>query len=168
MRAALRSSRPAHAARLIVPAVWLGMILAIDGIEAPLKFTAPGITIPLGLGIGRLVFTAMNLVEAVLLVVLAIALWRSAHERLERWLAMGLGAIVVLKLAVLRPLLAARTDAVIAGLDDGGSLTHYFYIAADCVLAVLLVWFLVRQVRGLLPAQAPAEAGAGLRVGGDR
>jgi hypothetical protein len=36
--------------------VWLGMVLAISFLEAPLKFRAPGVTIPVGLGIGRLVF----------------------------------------------------------------------------------------------------------------
>lgn len=36
--------------------VWLGMVLAISFLEAPLKFRAPGVTLPIGLGIGRLVF----------------------------------------------------------------------------------------------------------------
>ena len=31
---------------------WLGMVLAISFLEAPLKFRAPGITVPLGLLIG--------------------------------------------------------------------------------------------------------------------
>ena len=31
--------------------VWLGMVLAISFLEAPLKFRAPGVTIALGLGI---------------------------------------------------------------------------------------------------------------------
>jgi hypothetical protein len=31
---------------------WLGMVLAISFLETPVKFRAPGITIPLGLGIG--------------------------------------------------------------------------------------------------------------------
>ena len=40
--------------------VWLGMVLAISFIEAPLKFRAPGVTLPIGLGIGRLVFRALT------------------------------------------------------------------------------------------------------------
>jgi hypothetical protein len=43
---------------LAVPFVWLGMVLAISFLGAPLKFRAPGITVALGLGIGRLVFRA--------------------------------------------------------------------------------------------------------------
>ena len=37
-----------------VPFGWLGMVLAISFLETPLRFRAPGITLPLGLGIGRL------------------------------------------------------------------------------------------------------------------
>ena len=54
--------------------VWLGMVLAISFLETPLKFRAPGITLPLGLGIGRLVFRALNTVEVVLATALIIAL----------------------------------------------------------------------------------------------
>lgn len=46
--------------------VWLGMVLAISFLEAPLKFRAPGVTPALGLGIGRLVFRALNVCEAAL------------------------------------------------------------------------------------------------------
>ena len=45
--------------------VWLGIVLAICFVETPLKFRAPGVTVPIGLGIGRLVFRALNIAEAV-------------------------------------------------------------------------------------------------------
>jgi len=32
---------------------WLGMVLAISFLEAPLKFRAPDVTLRIGLGIGR-------------------------------------------------------------------------------------------------------------------
>ena len=33
--------------------VWLGMVLATSFMEAPLKFRAPGVTLQVGLAIGR-------------------------------------------------------------------------------------------------------------------
>ena len=54
--------------------VWLGMVLAISFLEAPLKFGAPGVTVPIGLGIGRVVFRARNAVEAVLAAVVVVCL----------------------------------------------------------------------------------------------
>ena len=49
--------------------IWVGMIIAISFMEAWLKFRAPGVTLPIGLGIGRLVFGALNRVEWILAVV---------------------------------------------------------------------------------------------------
>jgi uncharacterized PurR-regulated membrane protein YhhQ (DUF165 family) len=40
---------------------WFGMVIAISFVETPLKFRAPGITVPLGLRIGRLVFKVLNI-----------------------------------------------------------------------------------------------------------
>jgi hypothetical protein len=59
---------PAAAVGVAATFTWLGMILAISFLEAPLKFRAPGVTIPIGLGIGRLVFRALNLAEVTLAV----------------------------------------------------------------------------------------------------
>ena len=45
---------------LICTFLWIGFVCAISFMEAWLKFRAPGISVPLGLGIGRLVFNALN------------------------------------------------------------------------------------------------------------
>ena len=140
-------SRLAASARIILPAVWLGLIIGISLIEAPLKFTAPGITIPLGLGIGRLVFGVMNWVELTIAVILLWALLKSGVDRAYRSVACGLIAVLIIKVIVIRPLLNQRTDAVLAGVDDGGSALHLFYIAADGLLIIGLVTTLVVAVR---------------------
>jgi hypothetical protein len=61
--------------REAVPFIWFGMVAAVSLLEAPLKFRAPGVTLELGLGIGRLVFRALNCVEACWAVLLAAAAW---------------------------------------------------------------------------------------------
>lgn len=128
--------------RHAVPVLWIGMIVAISFLEAPLKFQAEGITIPLGLGIGRLVFAALNIVEAVMLAMLTIVtFWprvaRVARDRMWWWLALAL--VFVFKVAVVRPPLNARTDLVLTGADPGQSIWHYVYIACDVVQVVLLL-----------------------------
>ncbi|MGK0721470.1 hypothetical protein [Leucobacter sp. W1478] len=128
--------------RHALPVLWIGLIVAISFIEAPLKFQAEGITIPLGLGIGRLVFAALNITEAVLLVMLTIVtFWprvaRVSRDRMWWWLALTL--VFLLKVVVVRPPLNARTDLVLAGADPGQSLWHYVYIACDVVTLVLLL-----------------------------
>nr|WP_197746818.1 hypothetical protein [Mycolicibacterium sarraceniae] len=116
--------------------VWLGMVLAISFLEAPLKFRAPGITIPLGLGIGRLVFRALNICEAVLATVIVIAFVVGAP---------GVGAIAAVVVAIaalliqviaVRPALMRRTDAVLADASQaeaGRSHAHYAYVVFEVV-----------------------------------
>lgn len=137
-----------HAARvriwqLALPVLWIGLIIAISFIEAPLKFQAPGITIPLGLGIGRLVFTALNVLEIVLLVVLSVVSFWPAATRLTRTRMAWLGAlwvVVLVKIAGVRPPLNTRTDLVLAGADPGQSPWHYVYIGLEvATLGILLV-----------------------------
>lgn len=143
-----------RAARLILPAVWLGLIIGISLIEAPLKFQAPGITIPLGLGIGRLVFGAMNLVEAVIAACLLTAVLAGRAPRPERILVIVITVVLALKALVVRPLMQGTTDAVVAGESTGGSGMHYLYIAADGLLIVGLVALLVLAARAVLGAQS--------------
>lgn len=142
-----QDTRLAAGARILLPAVWLGLIIGISLIEAPLKFTAPGITIPLGLGIGRLVFTAMNWVEIVIAVVLLWSVFKSAVGNGYRQLTYAVVVVLIAKVAVIRPLLNQRTDAVLAGTDDGGSSLHLFYIAADGLLILGLITMLIVAVR---------------------
>ncbi|GAA4476615.1 hypothetical protein GCM10023190_14440 [Enteractinococcus fodinae] len=155
--------RWARAAMLFIPAVWLGLIIGISFLEAPLKFTAPGITIPLGLGIGRRVFLAMNIVEAALGVFLLIALitlWRNHRyqelpnfNKMRFWSLVAL-VLLLIKTVVIRPLLAVHTDRVLAGTFEGGSSTHYYYIGVEVLLVIVLVALMIVAMRGLLPPTA--------------
>ena len=143
-------SRPAllaAAGRLLVPALWLGLLIGISFIETPLKFMAPGMTLALGLGIGQLVFAAMNIVEVVFFLVLAASCFKRGLDRAYLWVVAGLGVVLLAKVALIRPFLSKRTEAVLAGVESGGSAWHYFYIAADGLLTLLLITALVMGVR---------------------
>lgn len=54
--------------------IWLGMVLGISFLEAPVKFMAPSVTLEIGLDIGRYVFGAFNKVECAFALVIAILL----------------------------------------------------------------------------------------------
>ena len=142
--------------RLAVPAAWFGLILGLSFIETPLKFTAPDITVPLGLGIGRIVFTALAIAGAVLLVALtAVAAMRPRVAR-GGWVTIGmLWLVLAVQSLAIRPALSARSDVVIAGGDPGPSWLHYGYIAAELVLLALLAWYVGHAwaaMRRALPA----------------
>lgn len=142
-----RSALLAASGRLLAPALWLGLIIGISLIETPLKFMAPGMSLELGLGIGQLVFAAMNIIEVLLFIVLAASCITRGLDRRFLWVVVGIGAVLLVKVAVIRPFLSRRTEAVLAGVDAGGSAWHYLYITADGLLLILLSTVLVMGVR---------------------
>lgn len=120
--------------------VWLGMVLAISFVEAPLKFRAPGVTLQIGLGIGRKVFRALNLCELVLGLTALVAL-QFAPPPLRVMIAI-LVAVVVLavQLVAVRPRLNRRSDAVLAGEEGPRSRGHYYYVGLELLkVAALLI-----------------------------
>jgi len=118
---------------------WIGLVVGISFIEAPLKFRAPGVTLPIGLGIGRLVFRAVNALEALLAVVLVAAL-ATSYGRSAMTAALG-GAVVMLavQLSLVRPRLTKRSDAVLAGGAVPRSSAHHVFIALEVVKLVALL-----------------------------
>jgi hypothetical protein len=114
------------------------MVLAISFLETPLKFRAPGITLPLGLGIGRLVFRALNLVEAGLAVLLTASfLWSEADR--ESWLLLGVTLLVAtVQVGVVRPRLDRRARLVISGHTPRPSRQHHLFVAMEVIKAGLL------------------------------
>ena len=120
---------------------WLGMVTAITFIEAPLKFRAPGVTVRIGLGIGRLVFRGLNTAEAILATVLLVSAVAAAPLPPARVIVAGATAIAVLlvQLAVVRPRLSRRSDRVLAGEDVPRSRAHYAYVALELVKVAALL-----------------------------
>jgi hypothetical protein len=119
--------------------IWLGMVLAISFLEAPLKFRAPNVTLQIGLGIGRLVFRALNTVEvAFALVIGAIVVSGPTAGGVTAAIAVAVAALAV-QLVAVRPALTRRADKVLAGSDGPRSRAHYVYVALEAVKVVGLV-----------------------------
>lgn len=134
----------------MLPFVWFGMITAISFIETPLKFKAPGMTHALGVGIGRLVFKVLNMVEAVLAIVIVFA-WTQQPDLmgLPAAICMGISmAALALQLLVLRPAMGKRTKALSdTALTHSGqhavkariaTVTHMAYIGSELLKVVAL------------------------------
>nr|WP_163749803.1 hypothetical protein [Mycolicibacterium helvum] len=122
--------------------VWLGMVLAISFLEAPLKFRAPGVTIALGLGIGRLVFRALNTCEAVLAAVIVVALVIGTPSTGVVAAVLVAVAALLIQLIAVRPALTRRSDAVLADArqgEAGRSQAHYAYVVVEVVKVVALL-----------------------------
>ena len=116
--------------------VWLGMVLAISFIETPLKFRAPGVTLQIGLGIGRLVFRALNACE---LALAAIAVACFAIEPPSAGIAAAAAVTLLAQVLVVRPRLSRRSDVVLAGVEGPRSRAHWAYVGLEIVKVIALL-----------------------------
>lgn len=115
--------------------LWAGCILAISFMESWIKFKAPGITLPLGLGIGKLVFGALNKIEWFFVLIIAICIllnfkisFASAN------IFFGLSVVLLaIETFWLLPALDFRAVAVISGKVLPPSTLHWYFVGAEVV-----------------------------------
>ena len=126
--------------QIAIPFIWFGAVAAISFMEAPLKFTAPNITLPLGLGIGYIVFHALNKVEIVLAILMLISIIFARPEKKSGVILFAIiGVILILQTVWLFPLLDERTMKVIKGTAQPYSYLHIYYIVFDATKLILLL-----------------------------
>ncbi|PZX65971.1 hypothetical protein [Hydrotalea sandarakina] len=132
--------------------IWIGFIGAISFMEAWLKFRAPGVTLSIGLGIGRLVFAALNKVEWVIaFVIIAVFIYLSFNIQSHKLFLKDIGFtffwIICLLLAQtfwLLPKLDKRAQLIMAGETLPANSLHIFFVAAECIKVVLLIYFAIQ------------------------
>lgn len=124
---------------VVIPLCWCGMIAGISFLEAPLKFTAPGITLALGLSIGSVVFHAFNGVELCLLCLWFLAMW---YAKLKGyWLCViAILFIVGLQSFWLLPSLEARAKVIIQGGLNPPASVHVYYVACEITKFLILAF----------------------------
>ena len=126
---------------LLILGIWTGMVLGISFLEAPLKFQAPNITLTLGLGIGKIVFTALNKVEMIFSVLL-IGWLAYEFKNLNTPILITLFSLIFL-IAVqsfwLLPILNVRVDNLLNGIKIAKSNHHFYYLALEIIKVGLLI-----------------------------
>jgi hypothetical protein len=127
------------AAATAITFTWLGMVLAISFVEAPLKFRAPGVTVPIGLGIGRLVFRALNAIEAALAAGVLAAIAAGGPPVAVIVPAAAAVVLLVVQLVAVRPGLNRRSDRVLAGEELPRSRAHLVYVGLELAKVLALI-----------------------------
>jgi hypothetical protein len=131
--------------------VWLGMVLAISFLETPLKFRAPGVTLPIGLGIGRLVFRFLNRAEIALAAVVTLQCLIFPASA-TTWALLALcWAVLVIQVGALRPALDRRVTSIIAGETVPASAQHLAYIGLEIAKVGLVAALGTSLARAMLP-----------------
>lgn len=129
--------------------IWIGFVGAISFMEAWLKFRAPGITLPLGLGIGRLVFGALNKVELVLSITIVLSMLFSGIKGFE-WKHMFFVipfVIVIIQGLWFLPALDVRAEMHIQGQEVSHSSLHFYYVGMEAVKIICLLIFGIKLIK---------------------
>lgn len=128
--------------QIAVPFIWFGLLAGISFVETPLKFQAPGVTVPIGLSIGRLVFFALNKIEIILAILMLISFVKAKPK--NKIASAAFRTVVVLlflETVWLLPFLDARAVSVVNGETVPPSILHFVYIVFDAIKLVLLFVF---------------------------
>ena len=119
--------------------IWSGLLIGISFMEAPLKFTAPNITTELGLGIGKIVFTALNRVEILIALCLIVALYIVKASR-KTWLLYSLPLFILLIQSLwLLPVLNLRIDNIVIGIAVPPSKHHVIFIILEAIKLISIL-----------------------------
>lgn len=135
--------------------IWSGMIIAISFLEAWLKFRAPGITLSLGLGIGRLVFSVLNAVEWVFCAAIIFILFvlRAAKVQKLYWPFCTCIILLLLQSLWLLPALNTRAELYIQNMPVPSSFDHFYYGIAEVLKCVMLLATGIRSLQIIIKQQ---------------
>lgn len=128
---------------VIATFIWIGFVLAISFMESWLKFKAPGVTIPIGLGIGRLVFQMLNKVEWILLLMVLVNFLLTKEKLFKPKNIFYFIPVLLLALQSfwVLPALDVRAQMHIDGLVVPPSNLHYGFVLMEIVKIVCLFLF---------------------------
>ncbi|MDD2868322.1 hypothetical protein [Neomegalonema sp.] len=133
-------ARPARGSPALLLAVfWLGLLAGVSFLATPVKFAAPGLSLPVALEVGRVTFGLFSKVEWGLAALLCAAVLTGrlgAGATLPALLAAG---IVALQALWLLPVLDARVGEIAAGAAPSASRHHGIYVALEAAKALLLI-----------------------------
>ena len=130
--------------------IWIGFVCAISFMEAWLKFRAPNITTALGLGIGQLVFGALNKVELFLSSsIIILFLFQLKNSKILNLYFVIAFAILLLQTFWILPELNERATKIIQEIIVPKSQLHFVFVALEIIKVICLFLFGKNQFKQL-------------------
>lgn len=136
--------------RSITAIFWLGFFMAISFMEAPLKFTASGLSMAEGLRIGKIIFGALNICEwSFLLIILVTCILRKPTQK-GFYLIAAVSLIMVAETAWLLPVLDHNANLIIQGAPVTSHAEHWFYVLFEIAKAPVLLMIGLESGKALM------------------
>jgi hypothetical protein len=119
--------------------LWAGMVLGISFLETPVKFTAPSVTLPIGLDVGRHVFGMFNKFEIAWALLSCGLMLSVGVRRTARLPLIAAACIVGLQTVWLLPVLDARVGLILSGQTPPPAPYHLIYVVLEVIKLICLV-----------------------------
>lgn len=134
-------------ARVIVPFIWIGFICSISFMESWIKFTAPNVSLLTGLSIGHVVFSALNKVELLFAIILALAIFLEKQENWRINFSYLIAVIILFTQSIwILPFLSGRIDVYQAGNTPPPSSVHLYFVALEVLKTAALFIYGIKQL----------------------
>jgi len=130
----------------VITFIWFGFICAISFMEAPVKFTAPLLSLEAGLDVGRTVFAALNKIEIFFAVISLILLFIDSFNKRIKTVFLFILIILALQTFWLLPSLDERAEIIIGGKTPPDSNIHFYYIILEITKAFSLFFIGLMQI----------------------
>ncbi|MBS1502801.1 MAG: hypothetical protein JST32_12110 [Bacteroidetes bacterium] len=127
------------AIRSVTAIFWLGFFMAISFMEAPLKFTAPGLSMAEGLQIGKIIFKSLNTCEWAFLLILIITCIVKKTTRKGFYLITAVSVLLAVETGWLLPILDNQANAIIKDGIVVDHNAHWLYVALEIIKVPLLL-----------------------------
>lgn len=126
---------------IVVLIFWAGYVSSISFMEAWLKFRAEGVTLSVGLSIGKKIFTALNRCEWAFLIVYSLLYFNQSKIRQYTLTVFSLLILVILSLQTffVLPALNARVDMILDGQTLENSFLHFYFGTLEIIKVGLLL-----------------------------
>lgn len=138
-----------HAALALYCACWAGVVIGVSFIATVAKFSAPTLTRPVALDVGRHTFAALARIEWGLAVVLVLAIAYAGMNRFRAVMLFLIAALLAAETLWLYPLLSARTELVLANQPLPPSSVHMLSVSAESAKVLLLALFALVESKAI-------------------
>jgi len=126
--------------------IWVGIVLAISFMGAPLKFQSELVDTRVGVSIGRIVFTFLNRVEVIFLIIYTILTLASGSFKRSYLLHILIG-IVLIQTFILLPFLDERALKIVQKQPVEDSILHMNYVILELIKVIVLLWVSVYEIK---------------------
>lgn len=121
---------------------WAGFVSSISFMEAWMKFRAPGLSLPVGLSIGKTIFSTLNKMEWVFLFLSVLLVFISDNSKHKIILVTLITILVILlfQTFILLPGLTERANTIIEGGTVNKSMLHIYFGVLEILKVFLLIF----------------------------